>query len=370
MTAWCFELHRGLDTISQFLPYKEWEKFFINADSATMSHHPALILNWYRSFGKLWQREPLLVLAQMGTRQVIFPLEMTKEKWKGLTTRLLTPVGGAFNFDFQDPLVSGDNWNREEKESFWTGFNTFVRHAVKDCDRVVLYRLRHEMAGDSAQLKESTVCPYLDLAEKKSLDEVLADCHSNHRSATKRRMRKLAKEGELSVRLFGPSEMAPAEEALLQYFQAYDEQWSPKGSHAFETALGRSFLEGVMRDLLPTGLMHFSVLYCGATPVHWHLGFLFRNRFYFYKPARNSDWSNYSPGRVHIALLIEGCIRTGIRFFDFLYGDESYKFSWTSQTYTLYRREWWNGIRPVKRCVKEVIRPGYRAVKKILSAIR
>jgi CelD/BcsL family acetyltransferase involved in cellulose biosynthesis len=273
--------------------------------------------------------------------------------------------------------VSGALWTKEESESFWTGLAAFLRKEMRDCDRVQLYRLRPEFAGGSTPEKESAVCPYLDLAGKKSLDEVLADCHGSHRGDVKRQIRRLSAQGDLSVRRFGARELVQAEVALQEFFRAYDEQWSPKGPHVFETTLGRSFMEGVLKDLLPTGLLHFSVLYCGVTPVHWHFGFVFRDRFYFYKLALDRYWSNYSPGKIHTALLIGQCIADGIRYFDFLYGNEPYKYWWTSQSYPLYQREWWNGLRPVNRFVhgippaqrriKDLLRPGYRAVKNIFK---
>ncbi len=363
MPAWQFAIYQGLEDIEQAFPREKWESIFWGAESATMSHHPDMVLNWYRSFGKLWQRDPLLIVANSNNRQVFYPFEIVREKWKGLTTRILTPIGGAFHFDFQDPLVSGVSWDKDEVESFWRGLSAYIRQAVRDCDRVVLYRLRSEFVTDMAQNMESTVCPYIDLAGKKTLDDVLANCHGSHRGDVKRQMRKLAVRGDLSLRRFDPGELPVAEDALRCFFLAYDEQWAPKGPHAYETPVGRSFLEGVLRDLLPTGLLHFSVLYCGDTPIHWHLGFVFRGRFYFYKLAGDRQWSNFSPGKVHTALLIEYCLHNDIRYFDFLYGDESYKFTWTSQTYPLYRQQWWNGLHPVKRTIEDFIRPGYRALK-------
>lgn len=370
MQSWKFEIFRGVEKIEEAFSPQEWAVFFEGAESATMSHHPAMVLNWYKSYCVLWKREPILVRASSGTRQLVYPLEKVREVWKGFSSYLLTPLGGIYNFDFQDPLVFGSGLNEKECESFWSGFATFVRQEVCDCDRVVLYRLRAEFAGDLSLVKESAVCPYIDLAGKKSLDEVLADCNGSHRGDVKRQIRRLASQGELSMRRFGIEEMVQAEEALQHFFVAYDEQWAPKGPHAFETSLGRSFLEGVLRDLLSIGLLHFSVLYCGVTPIHWHFGFVFRNRFYFYKLAGERQWSNYSPGKVHTAFLIEHCINSGIRYFDFLYGDEPYKFHWTSQFYPLHRRNWWNGIQPVKRCIEDVIRPSYRAVKTVMKQKR
>lgn len=367
MQSWQFEIFRGIEKIEQVLSCQEWERFFDGSEGATMSHHPAMVLNWYKSYSVLWGREQILVRASSGSRQVVYPFEKVREVWKGLSIYQLTPLGGIYNFDFQDPLVSGSSLREDECENFWSEFAAFVRRQLADCDRVVLYRLRREYLGAFKSGWESAVCPYIDLAGKKSLDDVLAGCSGSHRGDVKRQIRRLAAKGELSVRRFEIDEIEEAENALRRFFIAYDGQWAPKGLHAFESPLGRSFLEGVLRDLLPTGLLHFSVLYCGDTPIHWHLGFVFRDRFYFYKLASDQQWSNYSPGKVHTAFLIEYCIDNGVRFFDFLYGDEQYKFSWTSKVYTLYRREWWNGVRPVKRCVENFIRPCFRSIKAMLQ---
>ena len=368
MNNWEFTACRGLDKIERALPIEEWHRIFSGSETATMSHHPAMIMNWYRSFNVLWKLEPIVISARSSSgHAVVYPLEKSYSDWRGLRARQLTPVGGQSHFDFQDPLVAGDGWSGSLSEGFWRSFKDFVRSSLRDCDHVILYRVRRELLNGANGLAEPTPFPYLDLNGKRSLDEVLDACSRSHRGDVKRQIRRLSQKGELSLRIFGIDQTTEATEELVRLFHAYDLQWRPKGDHVFMTALGRSFLEGVVRDLLPTGYLHFSVLHCGPRPIHWHVGFVFRNRFYYYKLAGDPQWSNFSPGKVHTALLIEECAKKGIRFFDFLYGAEPYKSSWTSTAYNLYRCDWWNGIRPLKSSWESLVRPVYRATKNLLK---
>jgi CelD/BcsL family acetyltransferase involved in cellulose biosynthesis len=212
------------------------------------------------------------------------------------------------------------------------------------------------------------VSPYLDLQGKRTLDDLLAACRKSHRGDVGRQMRRLASKGPLSLRLFRRDEQAAARQELTRFFGAYEREWSSRGPSMFSSPLARGFLEGLLEDLLHTGWLHFSVLTCGSCPIHWHFGYLWRERLYWTKVAYNPQWANFSPGKVHIAMLLDLCLQTGIRYFDFLYGDEAYKFLWAPQVAPLYRLEWWNGVRPLHRLLDRFIRPACRATKRSLRA--
>jgi CelD/BcsL family acetyltransferase involved in cellulose biosynthesis len=363
MDDWKFELYRGLESIEGNLRSSIWEQIFSDSEDATIFHHPSMILNWYKSFSILRQNEPVVVRGWSDAREAICAFEHTRTGWRDLRARVLTPIGGPFNVDFQDPLVSGSVWILQERQAFWRQLSDFLRLSLPECDRINLYRLRQGYVDGVDGSEESDVSPYLDLEGMHSLDDVLSRCRRSHRGDVCRQIRRLNKKGNVSIRVFGCDEVGPALLELRRFFRAYDHQWAPHGDHMFQTALGRSFLAGLLRDLLPTGFLHFSVLMCHERPIHWHMGFLFRNRLYFYKLTYDRQWANYSPGKVHIALLIDECIRKGVRYFDFLYGGESYKFSWAPTVNKLYRLEWWNGVRPIHRCWEDILQPSYRTLR-------
>jgi hypothetical protein len=116
--------------------------------------------------------------------------------------------------------------------------------------------------------------------------------------------------------------------------------------------------------------MHVSTLVFRGQPIHWHFGLRHGRRFYWYKMAYDAAFAAYSPGKVHVALLLEECMRDGVEVFDFLCGDEAYKFAWTSRFRRFYRLEWWNGLRPVKRMVRRVPPPILAGLRRVRRGCR
>lgn len=63
-----------------------------------------------------------------------------------------------------------------------------------------------------------------------------------------------------------------------------------------------------------------SVLYC----------IQYNRTVYLYQSGYDAEWASYSPGRAVVARAVKGAIEEGNHTFDFLRGDEAYKFQWNA----------------------------------------
>jgi CelD/BcsL family acetyltransferase involved in cellulose biosynthesis len=93
-----------------------------------------------------------------------------------------------------------------------------------------------------------------------------------------------------------------------------------KGSFMDET------MEGFFRDLLDVGGARVSVLRGGGTPVAAAFGFEDDRAYYLYNSGYAPAHAEASPGAVLVDRMIHMAIAAGKRRFDFLKGDESYKY--------------------------------------------
>ena len=59
--------------------------------------------------------------------------------------------------------------------------------------------------------------------------------------------------------------------------------------------------------------------------------------FYYWLPSFDADLRAVSLGKLHINMLIQFCFENEITRFDFMGGDESYKFQWNTKTNDLLR---------------------------------
>ena len=78
------------------------------------------------------------------------------------------------------------------------------------------------------------------------------------------------------------------------------------------------------------------VLYGDEHPLAASFGFEEDDAYYLYNTAYDPAASSLSPGVVLLYALIRGCIRRGLRTFDFLKGDEPYKFRMGAEPRRLY----------------------------------
>ncbi|OGU10954.1 MAG: hypothetical protein A2075_04005 [Geobacteraceae bacterium GWC2_58_44] len=341
----------------------EWECAFDQSDDATVYNHPHFVLNWFRTLSRLRGTVPILIKGSVNNRTVILPLELYKVSRYFYQFKVLSGIGGPYNVDFQDPLVSGQGISSDEKKIFWKELLPFIRSKIPECDQFVIPRLRDATAAELGHCEQSTVSPYIDLKGYGTLDEVLSRCKASHRGDVRRQIRKLEEVGAVTMRIFRSDEKEAAKDELSRFFKAYECQWLQKGSPISEIDQAQSLLSHLIDDMSDTGMIHFSALKCGAASIHWHYGFLHNSRFHWYKPGYDVSWSKYSPGKVHVAYLIEECIRNGTRYFDFLYGDESYKYSWAPTDAKLYSLSKWNGLRPMRYFLEELVKPAYRNIK-------
>ncbi len=90
----------------------------------------------------------------------------------------------------------------------------------------------------------------------------------------------------------------------------------------FANGQGRRFFEAMMAS----GAAVCSTLCAGDTLVAGHLGGLWNRRFYWWVPTYDPERSAFSPGRLLLHALLQARHEAGDEEFDFLIGDEDYKF--------------------------------------------
>lgn len=88
----------------------------------------------------------------------------------------------------------------------------------------------------------------------------------------------------------------------------------------------------LFRELLERGVLEVSALHGGDTLLAAHVGLLWEGRRYWWLPAYDPAHTKLSAGRVLLEAMLEEGHARGDREFDFLLGDEAYKWSYASHT--------------------------------------
>ena len=100
----------------------------------------------------------------------------------------------------------------------------------------------------------------------------------------------------------------------------------------FGDALADAANVQLLRELHDRGLLIVSTLRGGETILAVHIGLIWQRRFYWYIPAYDPAHARLSPGRLLLERLLEDSHSRGHHEFDFLLGDEAYKWNYATHT--------------------------------------
>jgi len=171
-----------------------------------------------------------------------------------------------------------------------------------------------------------TLAPYIDLPA--TWEEYFRWLGWNRRSVLKRASGALTK--EKGIVEFLNYDAGSLEEGLNRFFDLHQERWQSVGvSGTFADSRNKEFYREVASKLQNRNWLNFSCLTVNNEVVSAAFGSDFREKHYAITFGRNIRYAKYSVGHIHDMYLIKESISKRLREFDFLQGDEPYKFYWT-----------------------------------------
>lgn len=306
---------------------KSWHKWMEESENVHIFFHPAMVKVWFDTYLPIRNVKPLFCLAHTENNTVFFPMVLWKQNWKNAYIRSVIPVGYS-DFDYHDPIVTGDNsinW-----EEFWEALIRDLKVKWGDhFDIINIDGIRKDCIGVSEQWLEAEVCPYINLSEFTNTDAFLKSLKRNLRQDIKRRVRRLEENPDVKFEVFQRNELKAALNTLPELLKYHSLRWP----NAYKAP---QYHENLIRTLLPLGLMHFSRILINGQTISWRIGFVYRSRYYSYMPAFDTAFKQYSPGKVHLLYCIDDAINKGVEIYDQLRGAELYKNEWTKTLDTVY----------------------------------
>jgi CelD/BcsL family acetyltransferase involved in cellulose biosynthesis len=281
---------------------------------------------WIETYRQIGNIKPLFCIAYSQDVTIFLPLVLWKQNWKNAYRRLIAPVGFP-DFDYHDPLINTKELSEEMMQKFWREFKkSFLLQKVR-FDSFILDGL-HQHISFSWHSKPGEKCPFIQISHFSDGEEFLQSLNARLRSDIQRQIRRLQHHGELRIIIH--KDILTLEQTFVDFLQTHSQRW-PKVHKV------PNFHHNLIKWGLQNGFVHFSELKSGDQTISWHLGFSYKSRYYYYMPAFNPEWQNYSPGKILIYKLVEEAIEKGIEVFDFLRGDENYKWDWTQGTQELHQ---------------------------------
>ncbi|HYX35608.1 MAG TPA: GNAT family N-acetyltransferase [Oligoflexus sp.] len=129
--------------------------------------------------------------------------------------------------------------------------------------------------------------------------------------------------------------------------------------------------------LLQADLLQLSGVFAGDKPLALHAGFVREGRFYFVLPAYDIEYQQYKSGQLLLESMLESSFHAGHREFDFLLGDEPYKFYYANRVRIVgplgYRFVKDKVYAPLRRATMQIVRRQaglYRGLQKLKRSLK
>ncbi|MBA7507578.1 hypothetical protein ES706_06298 [subsurface metagenome] len=294
------------------------------------------LFTWFKHYGD--DKKLSLTLIEDKTKVIgIIPLMSSRYKFGPLRFNILENIGSTFP-DYSGAILT------ERKEEAITAFLTYLRdekidgnialiisQIPQDSQFLSLLRKQSSSFSDSLILydKVITTCPYLPLPM--SSDEYLNSLRRKRRGNLRRALQSLQKSHNVEFKKHTPG--GNLKEEMQLFFELSQKRWGTEyAANKSVEQKTREFYLDLATAFEQNGWLDFSFLFADGNAISIVFGFEYNGRFYYANQTFDPAYSRYSPGSQHILHLILEAIEKGVKEFNFLKGDEAYKFFWTRLT--------------------------------------
>ena len=303
----------------------EWEELEGRCAGHLFQSH-RFLSSWYACAGRE-SNAALAVVAcrDEGALRAVFPGCIIS---KG-GVRILTWLGGFFVVDYGDVLFD---------PASSCGIDTFLEGALRLLRQksrfqvCYFHNVRHDAAAypyisRHFRTFRSDVAPYVQLeGDFEEYLNSLKRFRKKQKSDTLRQIKRLSELGQLEFGVL-PAGDSRSEPLLEAFFAQKRWRFQISGVHG---VLFQPGYEEFYRDqALHNDQVHLSYLSLDGAIIATHVGYLYRDRFYYLMPSYDHNFAGYSPGRVLTYYLIRECFDRGVKVFDFCFGRDDYKYEWT-----------------------------------------
>ena len=289
---------------------------------------PAWLKVWWQKLGP--EAEPYLGAVRQGDKIIgIAPL-LLKE-------RAASIIGSADVCDYLDfvtvPGMEQDFFSVLLDDLRQKGINHLDLRPLRS-DSAVLTNL----VGIAQKRGYEVLCYPEDVSLELDLpatwDEYLAALTKKQRHEVRRKLRRLWEAGDVKHRCVEVShgEVGDYTDAFLKLFSLSREEKAN-----FMTTRMESFFRSLAEAMAEIGLLRVGIVELDTLPAAMIMGFDYNDSHYLYNSAYNPQYNSLSVGLLCKVLCLKESIEKDMKKWDFLKGDETYKYHLGGREVPLYR---------------------------------
>ncbi len=181
----------------------------------------------------------------------------------------------------------------------------------------------------SFEMIEGKLCPYISLPS--SIELLLSNLSAKFRKNLRRSIKNLKSDYQ-RIELKRYDEFASFEEAMNQFFMLHQKRWKTKGKPGVyaEDKTRAASIESA-KLYAEKGWLALYFLMAKDKPVAAQYCLEYNNKMHYGLGGLDPSFHKYSVGSIITSMMLEKCIEHKIKEYDFMKGDEPYKFEWTSE---------------------------------------
>ncbi|MDE5876129.1 MAG: GNAT family N-acetyltransferase, partial [Muribaculaceae bacterium] len=225
---------------------------------------------------------------------------------------------GGFDMDYHEPIFTYRPTMIARKNLIYVICNKIIESVSPN---IILLDGMIEDIDIEVGNVDKIPCPWCNLTKYDS-DGILENLIGRRAiNEIDRRRRRIMQEGDVVLHHYNKDNVTDCEGSLRRMLECHSERWpgafKAPGLHA-----------DLVRYGVEAGIVDFSELRVGGKPVSWYIAFVWRDTYYLYMPAWETDYRNRGVGKMHLAMLVTEAARRGVKRLDFMRGEEAYKLEW------------------------------------------
>ena len=320
------------ETLDKLEP--EWDRLLAQSDVSSPFLTPGWQRAWLATYGRGGQ--PVILTARIGGRlagvwplfaarrgpfRVLAPIGTGRSDWLDVLTT--SPDRQAVLGAFLDYLSSTDHtWDLLEIRDIRADSPTIT--ALESLCAIRALKTRHE---------PRTAAPYLTLTG--NWDGYLASKSGNFRSNLRRRQRRADAHEPPLIIARNDADLLRDDYASIIDELGHIELKSWKAGHGnlkISTVEGRDFYSRFLKHFGSRGELDLWRARLGDKLVAFLINITYHGKCYYYNSSFDLEHADLSPGLLLHAAAVADAFDRGLREYDFLSGEEPFKFLWCSTT--------------------------------------
>jgi CelD/BcsL family acetyltransferase involved in cellulose biosynthesis len=331
-----------IDSADEFFALRdEWDELLESSSSSGVFLTHEWLSSWWKHLAGN-RRLSIIVARENGRLVGILPLAERCAQYARMMPRGLEFLGsGQIGSDYLDAIMAA---GREGEVSTAFAEYCHTRGLMLQLSQLRTGSCVVSILADSLARRRWTaaatrlnVCPYIDLTGM-TWETYLEGISASFSRNLRRYLRVLPKNFDMRIDCARTSaEAGPALEIVMDLHR---KRWEAAGtSEAFQTTAVINFHHEFVRLAAERGWLRILALQLNGRPAASLYGLRYGPTFYFYQSGFDPEFSKHSVGVAIMGLTIKSAIEEGALEYDFLHGDEEYKFHWASVTRDLGRLE-------------------------------